>query len=341
MCSVAALFYFRSIEINGKGDVPVDGLIIFAPNHQNAFLDGILIGIFSHLRVSFFTRGDIFVKPYLWLLKALSLLPVFRAKDGFSMSAQNGDTFDIAVKTLLSQKPLMIFPEANHDYPYILRTLSKGTARIGFLAQKATDKNVYIVPVGLNYFRRHSPRFKLIINYGKPICIKDYMKQYADHKGKALSAVKKEMTTRLKKEMLVPDRDEKYEEQIIKVFNRKNESLTFIELCNTKFEALAATTFKWLKPLVFLLSIPNIIPFLFSKYLISLFKDPVFQGSIKFGVAALFCPLWYTFLFIIIGFGWNFNISTIIIAVSIALLFARQELKRLYTDTEYKFITKW
>tara|TARA_Y100000385_G_scaffold291831_1_gene372861 strand:- start:4851 stop:5912 length:1062 start_codon:yes stop_codon:yes gene_type:complete len=342
LCKVGAKFYFRKIEINGMPQIPSDGPVIYAPNHQNAFLDAILIGVFSPKPVAFFTRGDIFVQPYLWFLNALNMLPVFRAVDGFSMAAQNDKTFDLAVQTLLNDKPLMIFPEANHDYPYTLRTLSKGTARIAFATQSRSTKPVYIVPVGLNYFRRHSPRFKLIINYGKPIPLKDYSSLYKEHKGQALSAVRKEMTNVLKSEMIIPDLDANYEDTA-RIFSRKNENLTFKELQENRQTQINndEVLYDGLKAVVFFLSIINFVPILLSNYLVSLFKDPVFEGSMKFGVAALFCPLWYVGLFFLLGSIWNYNISTIIIAISLALLFIRQELKRLYTDTEHVFITKW
>ena len=342
LCRVGAFFYFRGIEINGQNNIPKDAVVIYAPNHQNAFLDAILIGIFSPKPVSFFTRGDIFVKPYLWFLDALNMLPVYRALDGFSMAAQNEKTFDLAVQTLKNGKPLMIFPEANHDYPYTLRTLSKGTARIAFAAYEESKRPVYIVPVGLNYFRRHSARFKLIINYGKSIPISDHWQLYSEHKGKALTAVRQSMTALLKESMVIPEKDDKYEQRA-QVFTRAHEKLKFSELkeAANRLDFKTDQLITGLKPIVLLLSIPNAVPLMLSKYVVSLFEDQVFEGSMKFGIAAIFCPIWFVLLYIFIGLAWNYNMSVIIVTACIVLLFARQELKRLYTETEHQFITKW
>ena len=342
LCLIASYFYFRGVEINGREGIPSDGALLYAPNHQNAFLDAILIGIYSPSPVSYFTRGDIFVKPYVWFLEALNMLPVFRAKDGFKMAAQNDKTFETAVKTLLNDQPLMIFPEANHDYPYTLRTLTKGTARVAISTQEQSKKPVYIIPVGLNYFRRHSVRFKLIINYGRPILIEDYMDEYSDHKAKALNRLRGEMTKGLKEQMVIPELDEHYEKRAL-VFTRSNEPYQFSTLKEKaqKLDTRADKSFNFLKPLVGLLSIVNFVPIGLSKYIVSQFKDPVFVGSMKFGIAALFCPIWYLILFVLLGLFLGWKISIFATLSSILVLILTYELKRLYTITEHHYYTIW
>jgi len=341
-CRIGAGLYFNKIEINGKIQLPRNGAIIYAPNHQNAFLDAILIAIFSPQPVTFFTRADIFVKPYIWFLEAMNMVPVLRAKDGFSKVKDNDSTFSLSVDNLLKRKPIMIFPEASHDYPYHLRTLSKGTARVAFDAQLKSTSPIYIVPVGLNYFRRHVPRFKLIMNYGEPINIQDYLDLYQEHSGKALSEVRNAMTIGLKKEMVIPDKKDNYEENA-KVFTRENERLTFAELKekSEKLNFIRETEMDWLKPIILLFSIPNVVPLVLSHYVVSLFEDPVFPGSMKFGIAALFCPLWYFVCFVTIGFFYGLKLSFLIVLGLILFLFLRQELVRYTSPTEHRFITKW
>lgn len=342
-CRIGASAYFNKIEINGRKDLPTDGPIIFAPNHQNAFLDAILIGIFSWKPVSYFTRGDIFVPPFTWFLDALNMLPVFRVKDGFSKVTTNGDTFSLSVDNLLKGKNLMVFPEANHDYPYVIRTLSKGTARVAFDAQLKTDRPVYIVMVGLNFFRRHTPRFKLIMNYARPINLKDYLSLFEEHNGKAYTAVRNEMTTRLKENMVIPNKDDQYEERA-KVFTRRNESLTFKQL-REKAENIDGFTsekyYPFLKPFIWLLSIPNFVVLGVSYYVNSLFKDPVFSGSMKFGVTALVAPIWYLIILAVLSFFLDFKTSLLIVGVLILLLFIRQYLVRYITITEHKWQSNW
>ena len=75
--------FFKSITIRGLDKVPMNKPVIFAVNHQNAFLDAILVGIYVKRPVYFLTRSDLFQGK--WVLKifnALNLVPIFRQKDG-------------------------------------------------------------------------------------------------------------------------------------------------------------------------------------------------------------------------------------------------------------------
>lgn len=329
ICRIGMQLYFRGIEINGRKDLPKDGAIIYAPNHQNAFLDAIIIAMFSTKPVSFFTRGDIFRPPFLWFLDALNMLPVLRAKDGFSKVMENDHTFRKSVDLLLDKRPIMIFPEANHGYHYFLRTLSKGTARLAFDAQFKSDHPIYIVPVGLNFFRQHRPRYKLIINYGKAMNMKDYTEQYKEHKGRALSMIRNMMTENLKSVMIIPENDEYYETKVA-ILNRKNESLKFSELKEKVKRNLSeeVRTYDYFGPLISLFTLLNLPMIKLPELILSKLGDPVYGGSIKFATCVFFAPLWYTTIFVILSFFTSKSIAFLITIGLILTLFLRQELKR-------------
>ena len=62
--------YFGRFEVNGRENIPKEDPFILAPNHQNAFLDAIMMGCYNDKPVHFLTRSDVFVEPYLGTLKA-------------------------------------------------------------------------------------------------------------------------------------------------------------------------------------------------------------------------------------------------------------------------------
>ena len=69
---------------------------LFSVNHQNAFLDGILVALKQRRPVFFLTRSDVFKsKTVAKLFNLLNLVPIFRAQDGTGeITAKNIETFN-------------------------------------------------------------------------------------------------------------------------------------------------------------------------------------------------------------------------------------------------------
>ena len=74
---VCVPLFFGRLEINGREHIPKDHSFIIAPNHQNAFLDAILMGVYLRKPVHFLTRSDVFVPPFLGVLHSLNMMPVY------------------------------------------------------------------------------------------------------------------------------------------------------------------------------------------------------------------------------------------------------------------------
>jgi glycerol-3-phosphate O-acyltransferase/dihydroxyacetone phosphate acyltransferase len=81
---------------------------------------------------------------------------------------------------------LGIFPEGgSHDNTDLL-PLKVGVAAIAFGVLEKYDVNVPIVPVGLNYFRGHRFRGRVVVEFGQPIYLdKKLIQLYRDSKRKA------------------------------------------------------------------------------------------------------------------------------------------------------------
>ena len=146
--------YFGELEINGKEHIPRDVPFLIAPNHQSAFLDAVIMGVYNPKPVHFLTRSDVFVSPFIGALKALNMMPVYRLRDGYEKLSKNEEIFAKCEQLLAQGLPVLIFPEGNMGDGHFLRPLTKGTARLAIQSYEHLGTEVQILPVGINYFNK-------------------------------------------------------------------------------------------------------------------------------------------------------------------------------------------
>jgi glycerol-3-phosphate O-acyltransferase/dihydroxyacetone phosphate acyltransferase len=90
-------------------------------------------------------------------------------------------TFGQVNEKLSAGENLIIFPEGGSHDNSDLRPLKSGLASIAFGTLQASDVNVTIVPVGLNYFRGHRFRGRVVVEFGEPIRITKPLVQEFKH----------------------------------------------------------------------------------------------------------------------------------------------------------------
>jgi len=190
--------YFGRLDINGKEHIPKDLPFIIAPNHQSAFLDAVMMGVNCDKPMHFLTRSDVFVSPFIGALRALNMMPVYRIRDGYDKLSKNEEVFAKCNDLLSRGLPVLIFPEGNMGNGHYLRPLTKGTSRMAIQAQENIDEDVMVLPVGINYFHHDRPRYKCIVNYGKPIRVRDYLDLYNQHKAKGLIKLRNDLSDKIK-----------------------------------------------------------------------------------------------------------------------------------------------
>src|SRR5688572_16505589 len=95
-------FFYRKYKVKGFKNIPRGKPIIFAMNHQNAFLDPLVAAPLSHTRqITFMLRSSIYSKKSMKpLLVGLSLLPVYRQSDGLNVVDKNTEVFDNCIYLL-------------------------------------------------------------------------------------------------------------------------------------------------------------------------------------------------------------------------------------------------
>lgn len=204
--------YFKKIVIKGKENIPYGKPMIFAPNHQNALIDALMVIFAPFRQIIFLARADIFkTKIAQRFFSKLKLMPIFRLRDGTDQLKNNDLVFEKSVQSLKSRMPICLFPETTHTNKRTLLPVKKGVPRIGFQAEEAYkwELDLHIVPVGIYYKSYFKFRTVAQINYGKPIRIADYKNVYKENNAKGLNALRDTIGERLH-ELAIDIRNKKY-----------------------------------------------------------------------------------------------------------------------------------
>lgn len=198
---IALRLFLRELHIVGIENIPKDKAVILAANHPTAFIEPCIMACFQERSMFFLARGNLFGHWfYDFLLKQVHILPVYRLRDkGYAYVKHNFSTFEACYQALGKQKMVMILAEGTTIHEKRLRPLVKGTGRIAFGAMEYNEtlKDVYIVPVGVNY--THADRFQsdLYVNIGKPISTKKMIEVGEGNKNKGILKLTQELHKRL------------------------------------------------------------------------------------------------------------------------------------------------
>ena len=188
--------YYREVYVNNIENIPKSGPIMFAPNHQNALMDPLCLVSTVKNQIFFLARSDIFKsKAVARILKFMKMLPVYRMRDGYKTLQANEEIFDQCAIILAKNCSLCIMPEGDHGDVKRLRRLKKGFVRVAFRAEKSVKNGIglKIVPVGLEYKNVNKFRTRLLINYGKPINVKEFLPLYQENKQAGFKALNEEI----------------------------------------------------------------------------------------------------------------------------------------------------
>jgi 1-acyl-sn-glycerol-3-phosphate acyltransferase len=206
--------FYRNISVIGKENLPKDTPLFFAPNHQNALMDALIILCSLKAQPVFIARADIFKNKIIArILIALKILPAYRIRDGKENLKKNEEIFDISVKILENKNILALFPEATHTDKRQLRILKKGVQRIVFQAEEKNNfqLGVKIVPIGIYYSNYWNFKSDIQIIFGKPIEIDEYLKIYQENQQKAMLALRDKISEELKPLMIHIKNNEYYD----------------------------------------------------------------------------------------------------------------------------------
>lgn len=294
------LFFFQRIQVYGKKNIPKGKAVIFLPNHQNAFMDALIINTRHHRTTHTLVRASIFGKKFTDLLLAsINLMPVYRIRDGASQMNKNQEVFESCFKILKDGECLLIHPEGNHFLHKNLRPISKGFTRIGLGAlENNPDLDLVLIPVGVNY--SHSKLFfgKASVHFGEPINPRPFIER-----PKELKALVEEKM----RELIVNIPEEDYEnnkailDRLGADFSNVEESNQLVKSYLIDKKEAPKLKAKKINPLHVLLSINNILLIILWKKISKNLKDPAFHSSIKFCFGLFLFPIYHLLLFLFLS----------------------------------------
>lgn len=177
------LHAYRRIEFVGRENIPADGVTIYAPNHVNGLMDPVAMICCNHRPKVFAARADMFRCRWLVpLLRRAKIMPINRVRDGWEHVKENGAVINDAAEVLEAGTDFSIMPEATHRPKHSLLPLGKGIFRIACRADEVLQgkKNVYILPVGLEYGSFYRYRSTLLVNIGQPVNVTAFVRQHRD-----------------------------------------------------------------------------------------------------------------------------------------------------------------
>lgn len=197
--------HYNHLVIKGLENIPHNTPFIYAPCHQNAMMDPLVVLCTTRRPVVFLCRADIFKKKLAReILTFLKILPVYRIRDGKSNLSKNEGIFQQTHQVLLDNVPLCLMAEGTHNDKHQLLPLVKGMFRIAGETQKllGDNKDLFIAPVGLDYDDYERPFSNLVINIGTPIAITPFMETYSSDEPVALNKMRQRLSEDLKSQML-------------------------------------------------------------------------------------------------------------------------------------------
>lgn len=196
--------FFRRIFYSNLKKVPLEKPLLFVGNHQNSFMDGILVGSYLPQPLHFLMRADMFRKPFArFCLRELNVAPVYRIEEGIENVHKNLETFIGIYSILKDNGNLVVFSEGICVQEKRLQKLRKGTARMAFGAEEKYGLDVHIVPVGINYTYPSKFRKEVMINFHDPFSIKELKDDYKANPAKALLAFNEKVDASLRKEVII------------------------------------------------------------------------------------------------------------------------------------------
>src|SRR5664280_295996 len=196
--------FFRRIFYSNLKKVPLEKPLLFVGNHQNSFMDGILVGSYLPQPIFFTMRADMFKKPFArFCLRELNVSPVYRIEEGLENVHKNLESFSGIYEILRKNGNLIMFAEGICVPEKRLQKLRKGTARVAFGAEEKFGVDVNIVPVGINYTYPDKFRKEVMINFSDPFSIKELKDIYRENPAKALLAFTQKCNESLLKEVII------------------------------------------------------------------------------------------------------------------------------------------
>jgi 1-acyl-sn-glycerol-3-phosphate acyltransferase len=194
--------YYRKRVVIGQEYTKADGPVILISNHPSTLMDPLNVGI-NFPRVLFFLANyGLFKHPVSnWLLSRLYCIPIKRREDVSEGEERNNDAaFEQSFQHLEKGGVLYIAPEGNSWMERKVRPFKMGTAYIAFHteARNNFELGLKIIPVGVTYYAPEKFRSNMVIQFGAPVVVKDFVEDWHKNPKESVNTLTKYLEQQVK-----------------------------------------------------------------------------------------------------------------------------------------------
>ncbi len=176
--------YYSKVSAQGLEKIPQNQPVLFISNHNNAFIDPLLLASTLERRITFTAKSTLAKNPLLnVILKSFSVELLSRKID--RTGSETGRSFNACAFERLEEKlhergAVYIFPEGKSHNDPVLHKFKTGAARLALAyAEKCggldIENDLLIVPLGLNYSDKSTFRSHANIQVGEPLSLKAWL----------------------------------------------------------------------------------------------------------------------------------------------------------------------
>ena len=201
LAGIALRWFYSSIDVAGVERIPKRRPLLLVVNHPNALVDALVVAWIVPRRVLITAKATIFENPLAGtLLRWVGVVPLRRASDerptGGLDATRNRATFRAVQAALQHGGTVLIFPEGRSTDAPSLGPLKTGAARMALSARDSGEvPGLAIVPIGLTFERKQSPRTRVFAEIGEPLVVDEWHSPPGVAEADALTA---EIETRLR-----------------------------------------------------------------------------------------------------------------------------------------------
>src|SRR4029450_9190712 len=137
--------------------VPPGGAVLLCINHQNNFIDSLLVGGALARKVHYLATAALFRNPLVGrFLGAWGPLPVYRRQDDPDKMDRNLDAFEACFRAFREGRLVAIYPEGTTYAEARVQRIKTGAARLALGYEAERPRELSVIPVGLNFDARKS-----------------------------------------------------------------------------------------------------------------------------------------------------------------------------------------
>lgn len=204
-------FYYRSVEVEGRRNLPKTGPVLLLANHHISMVDPLLLIAASRRPVQFIAKAPLFRVPILsFFLRRLGCIPAYRSQDPGYQKEKNLDLYQSVAEAFRSGGAVGIFPEGRSHEDPSLGEFKHGAAKMALEAEAASgfSLGLRVLLVGIHFERTRLFRGRVLVTLASPMTLEGFRELHAADPRGAVESLTRTLHERLSKMVLDAETEE-------------------------------------------------------------------------------------------------------------------------------------